>query len=126
MLNLDTHVVIYMFSGELTDREQALLATEPLGISSIVLWEIARLRELGRISAGLEHAGLCRLLSKLHVWEIDQDVCRAMVRDLDFESDPADELIAATSIVHRAPLVTRDRKLLGSRVVPLAEKSGRP
>ena len=121
MLNLDTHVVIYMFSGELTGREQALLAGEPLGISSIVLWEIARLRELGRISVGLEHAGFCRLLDRLHVWEIDQDVCRTMVRDLDFESDPADELIAATSIVHRAPLVTRDRKMLGSRVVPFPE-----
>ena len=120
MLNLDTHMVIYMLSGDLTAREQSLLAEDPLGISSIVLWEIARLRELGRITAGLEHPGLCRLLDRLHVWEIDQEICRAMVRDLDFESDPADELIAATSVVHRAPLVTRDRKLLASRKVPLA------
>ena len=28
--------------------------------------------------------------------------------ELDFASDPADEFIAATSIVHRIPLVTRD------------------
>lgn len=121
MLNLDTHMVVYMFSGDLTTRERALLAGEPLGISSIVLWEIARLRELGRISVGLEHTGFCRLLDRLHVWEIDNDVCRTMVRDLDFDIDPADELIAATSIVQRAPLVTRDRKLLKSGVVPFPE-----
>ena len=33
---------------------------------------------------------------------------------------PADELIAATSVVHGVPLVTRDRRLLASRIVPLA------
>ena len=31
-----------------------------------------------------------------------------------------DELIAATSLVHNARLLTRDRKLLGSKTVPLA------
>ena len=118
MLNLDTHIVVHMFGGELTRAERKLLANEPLGISAIVLWEIARLHELNKISVGLEHAGFCRLLYHLHVWDIDLEVCRAMVRDLDFESDPADELIAATSIVHRVPLVTRDKKILRSRVVP--------
>ena len=121
MLSLDTHVVVYMFSGELAGREQALLAREPLGISSIVLWEIARLRELGRISVGLEHPASAVFSISCTCGRIDQDVCRTMVRDLDFESDPADELIAATSIVHRAPLVTRDRKILGSRVVSFPE-----
>jgi predicted nucleic acid-binding protein len=32
----------------------------------------------------------------------------------------ADELIAATSVVQNVPLVTRDRALLRSKVVPLA------
>jgi PIN domain nuclease of toxin-antitoxin system len=118
MLNLDTHIVVHMLAGKLTRSEKALLRHEPLGISSIVLWEIARLHELGKISVGLENAEFRRLLSALHVWEIDMEVCRAMVQELDFEGDPADELIAATSIVHRAPLVTRDAKILGSQVVP--------
>jgi predicted nucleic acid-binding protein len=38
------------------------------------------------------------------------------------ESDSADELIAATSVVHRVPLLTRDRKILKSKVVPLARR----
>jgi PIN domain nuclease of toxin-antitoxin system len=40
---------------------------------------------------------------------------------LDFASDPADELIAATSVVERIPLLTRDQKILKSRMVPLAK-----
>lgn len=40
--------------------------------------------------------------------------------ELDFASDPADELIAATSIVHRIPLVTRDKKIRRSKLVTLA------
>lgn len=33
--------------------------------------------------------------------------------------DAADELIAATSVVHQVPLLTRDRSILQSRLVPL-------
>lgn len=42
------------------------------------------------------------------------------MRQLDFSSDPADELIAATSIAHNVPLLTRDTRMLKSQVVPLA------
>ncbi len=44
--------------------------------------------------------------------------CRAFA-DLDFRGDPADEIIAATSLAHRVPLVTRDARIRKSRVVPL-------
>src|SRR2546430_9647360 len=39
---------------------------------------------------------------------------------VDFRSDPADEIIAATSIVEEMPLLTRDTRLLKSKMVPLA------
>jgi PIN domain nuclease of toxin-antitoxin system len=39
---------------------------------------------------------------------------------LDFDSDPADEIIAATSVVHRVPLLTRDRRMRRSKLVPIA------
>ena len=38
----------------------------------------------------------------------------------DLPGDPADQIIAATSVVQRIPLVTRDRHLLRSKRVPLA------
>jgi PIN domain nuclease of toxin-antitoxin system len=39
---------------------------------------------------------------------------------LDIRGDPADKLIAATSVVPNVPLLTRDRRMLKSKLVPLA------
>jgi hypothetical protein len=38
--------------------------------------------------------------------------------------DTADELIAATSVVHGVPLLTRDRAIRRSKIVPLARAGG--
>ena len=119
MLNLDTHVLLYALAGRLTAKERRLLESDSWSISAITLWEIAKLEQLGRIEVDLDSPELTRLLSRLHVWPITFDVCRA-IRTLDYRGDPADELIAATSLVHRVPLLTRDRQLKRSRVVPLA------
>jgi PIN domain nuclease of toxin-antitoxin system len=119
MLNLDTHVLLHALGGSLSARERRLLSADIWSISAIVLWEIAKLAELGRIEIDLDDADLTRLLSRIHTWPITLEICREL-RRLDVRSDPADELIAATSIVHRVPLVTRDRKLSRSRCVPLA------
>jgi len=119
MLNLDTHILIYALTGELTARERRLLSAEQWGISAIVFWEVAKLAQLGRIEIDIESADFGRLLSRLHVWPLDWLVCRA-IRSLDFRADPADELIAATSLVHEVPLLTRDRTIRRSKKVPLA------
>jgi PIN domain nuclease of toxin-antitoxin system len=121
MLNLDTHILLFAVSDELTPAERQLLAAEEWSISGIVIWEIAKFAKLGRIELDLESADLMRLLTRLHVWPINLDVCRAL-EQLDFRSDPADDLIAATSIAHAVPLVTRDKRIRGSRVVPIARK----
>lgn len=119
MLNLDTHVLLHALAGELTRREAGLLAREPWSITAIALWEITKLAELGRIEVDLEDAELARILHRIHVWPLTLDICRG-IRQLDFRGDPADEMIAATSLVHNVPLVTRDRRILRSRRVPLA------
>ena len=119
MLNLDTHILIHALNGTLTPKEKETLSSKAWSISAIVLWEIAKLFELGRIEIDLDDPEVIRVLSKIHVWPIDLDICRQL-RHLDFDSDPADELIAATSIVHRVPLVTRDTKIRKSHKVPLA------
>jgi PIN domain nuclease of toxin-antitoxin system len=119
MLNLDTHVLVHALAGELTRHEEALLRGDSWSISAIVLWEIGKLAELGRIEVDLDDAELGRALARIHIWPLTLDVCRA-IRRLDVRSDPADEIIAATSLVHRVRLVTRDRRIRGSRRVPLA------
>ena len=119
MLNVDTHVLLCAVVGTLRPREKALLRTEPWSISAIVLWEIAKLAQLGRIAVDLDDPEVVRVLSRLHIWPLTREVARISTR-LDFRGDPADELIAATSVVHKIPLLTRDRVLLGSKLVPLA------
>jgi PIN domain nuclease of toxin-antitoxin system len=119
MLNLDTHVLLHALAGSLTARERRLLSGDDWSISAIVLWEIAMLAELGRIELALDDSELTRVLSRIHTWPITLEICREL-RHLDVRSDPADELIAATSVVHRVALLTRDRKLSKSRRIPLA------
>jgi PIN domain nuclease of toxin-antitoxin system len=118
MLNLDTHVLLHALAGELTPREVSLLQRDSWSIASIVLWEIAKLAELGRIEVDLDDPELVRTITALHIWPLSLDVCRA-ISQLDFRGDPADEIIAATSLVHRVPLVTRDRRIRASRTVPI-------
>ena len=119
MLNLDTHVLIHALVGELHAREASLLRSRRWGISGIVLWELAKLAQLKRIELDLDDPEVDRVLSRVHTWPITLDVARATER-LDFRGDPADEIIAATSLVHRVPLLTRDARILKSKVVPIA------
>lgn len=88
-------------------------------ISAIVLWEISKFAQLGRIDLDLDDPQVVRTLAALQVWPITVEIARASTR-LDVRSDPADELIGATSVVHNVPLLTRDRNLRRSRMIPLA------
>jgi PIN domain nuclease of toxin-antitoxin system len=119
MLNLDTHVLLYAVTDSLRPRESALLQNDTWSISAIVLWEIAKLAQLGRIALDLDDPDIVRVLSRLHVWPLTREIARASTR-LDVRGDPADELIAATSTVHKVALVTRDRALLRSKLIPIA------
>ena len=119
MLNVDTHVLLYAVTGALRPHERKLLTTARWSISAIVLWEIAKLAQLGRIAIDLDDPDVVRTLGQLHIWPLSREVARESTR-LDVRGDPADELIAATSVVHKVPLLTRDRTLLRSKFVPLA------
>lgn len=124
MLNLDTHILLYAVTGSLTPTESRLLRSHPWSISAIVLWEIAKLAQLGRIEVDLDDRQVVRTLAALHVWPITAEIARMSTR-VDVRGDPADELIAATSVVHNVPLVTRDRGLRRSRKIPMARGSAR-
>ena len=119
MLNLDTHVLLYAVTGALRPRETRLLSADRWSVSAIVLWEIAKLAQLDRIVVDLDDADVVRALARVHVWPLTREIARMSTR-LDIRGDPADELIAATSVVQNVPLVTRDRALLKSKMVPLA------
>lgn len=119
MLNLDTHILLFALDGTLKPGEHSLLATESWGISAIVLWELAKLAQMGRIAIDVGSPEFLKIFARIRVWPLDLAICQKST-ELDFSSDPADELIAATSIVHRVPLVTRDKKIRASKLLPLA------
>ncbi|MEO8541398.1 MAG: PIN domain-containing protein [bacterium] len=120
MLVLDTNIVVFFLTNDLNrDEQKALSRDSHWAISAIVLWELAQLCDLRRVNFTLESPAAEELLTRLEVLPLTLAIA-LQSRRLDFKSDPADEIIAATSIVHRAPLVTRDARLLASRIVPLA------
>ncbi len=118
-LNLDTHILIHALSGNLRPTERSLLSANHWGISPVVLWEIAKLAQIGRIALDVDSPTFIRAMRKIHLWPMTLDVAHA-VKMLDFRSDPIDEIIAATSIAYEIPLITRDRKIRASRIVRCA------
>ena len=119
MLNLDSHMLVFLLAGELTPRELELLKGEDLTISDIVLWELSKLVQLNRLDLDFESEPFEALLLNLTIFPITMRIAKASTK-LDFRGDPADEIIAATSIVEGIPLLTRDRSIRKSKRVPLA------
>lgn len=119
MLNLDTHILINALNGTLRPSERRILSADSWSVSAIILWELARLVQLKRIEIDLDSPDFTRIFARVHIWPLDRAICRQSTQ-LDFRGDPADEIIAATSIVHRVPLLTRDRRIRLSKLVPLA------
>ena len=119
MINLDTHIVIFAIQGKLTDAERELMDRESWAISPMVLWEIAFLVKRRGLDLDLEASEFREFLARLEILNFNWRVAVAST-ELDFRSDPADEIIAASSVAHGIPLLTRDRRIRRSSMVPLA------
>ena len=119
MLNLDTHMLVALMTGDASPAELACAVNQPLAISDIVLWELAMLVQRKRLTMDLASPEFRDWLRHLTVIPISLEIARRSTR-LDFSSDPADEIIAATSVVENIPLLTRDRRIRKSRMVRLA------
>ena len=66
-----------------------MLDLTPWSISAIVLLEIAKLSERGRITVDLDSMEWADVFTRVRVWPLDLAVAR-MSAILDFQSDPAD------------------------------------
>ena len=91
------------------DKQNALI------ISDISIWEISMLVKKGRIEIDTTPAHFINLYLQarnISVKSISPEVAELSVNFGDeIDSDPADRLIAATSIIHNARLVTADTNL---------------
>ncbi len=81
MLNLDTHIVVHYLAGALKPQEIAAVEGDARGVSAMVLWEIARLHQRGRIGRGLEDPATSEFLSKCRIWPLDAAVALASISE---------------------------------------------
>ena len=112
MIHLDTHVVVWLFAGELDRLSKAACAAieeEPLAICPIVTLEIEYLYEIGRLERPEEDI-IGRLQARIGLrycstpWH--EVVTQAV--PLSWTRDPFDRLIVAAALAEDARLLTKD------------------
>ncbi len=122
MIILDTHILVWSIlqPEKLTDftKEKISIAQEndELIISSISLWEIAMLQVKKRIKVFVpikDFLDSIVSISGLGVVDISSDIAAESVLLADnFQGDPADRIIVATSRIYNATLITQDQSIL--------------
>lgn len=127
MILLDTCAVVWdaldpsrvtrkaMQAIDRADRHDALI------VSDISVWEIAMLIDKGRVEVATGAANFINLFLQsrsVSVEPISPEIAELSTNlDSDIGGDPADRIIAATSIVRNAQLVTADHTLRASELV---------
>jgi PIN domain nuclease of toxin-antitoxin system len=117
---LDTHIWIGYIDDPSSLPKAALEAIragrEPVGISSISVWEVFMLERRGRLQLRIPAAlwvEKCERLALFHFMPVDNTITRLSVGLPEpIHDDPADRIIIATALSLGATLVTRDRKIL--------------
>jgi PIN domain nuclease of toxin-antitoxin system len=127
MILLDTCAVIWDALQPQRLSRAATIAIEEadeaaqLAVCDISWWEIAMLAERGRLQLDVSAAELIELYLKarrVEVIAISPAIAGLSARlGAQINADPADRLIAATALVHKATLVTGDQNLLRSGIL---------
>ncbi|MFA6292656.1 MAG: PIN domain-containing protein [Victivallales bacterium] len=116
MIYLDTHVVIWLYAGEIDKfpaRVIEIFEREEMLISPIVLLEIKYLGEIKKINA--EPALVFEnLASSVNLKLCNLPFMRIITESIqqNWTRDPFDRIITATAIAQKALLVTKDRTIL--------------
>lgn len=121
---LDTHALIWEATGDERISRRAAsairraLASDGLAIASISLFEMAtmfargRMRPFGTVEASLR---LIVERTRVTIKPVTFDIAAIAAQfPMDFPSDPADRIIAATARAEGMLLVTRDERLRSS------------
>lgn len=127
MILLDTHVVVWLGfePDKLSKRAKEVIGAARLqgglAIAGITLLELAWLAEKGRIETTLSVESFVRLCaSKMTVLPITPEIAARAVSFSDsYPRDPQDRLIGATALVEGIELVTHDKMIKKSGVIPV-------
>jgi PIN domain nuclease of toxin-antitoxin system len=127
MILLDTHVVIWLAfqPNKLSKRAKEVIRAARLqgglAIAGITLMELAWLAEKGRIETTFSvESFVRRCASKMTVLPITPEIAaRAVSFPESYPKDPQDRLIGATALVEGIELVSHDRLIRKSGIVPV-------
>jgi len=119
---LDTHVVVWLFSGlrdKLPEVAKIMIESNDLFICPIVILEIQFLKEIGRINYSAQEI-LEDLLIKIELKTDDLpfEIAIKKAIEIPWTRDPFDRVITASSIARSFPLITKDQNILSN--YPLA------
>ena len=125
MIVVDTHVIIWdALKPDLLSKKakKAMVeANEAEGIifCDISLWEIAMLIQKGRISVDTSYQNFVNLVLSSNNYllkGITPEIAEmSTLLPEEVNLDPADRIIAATSLILEIPLITSDRNLLKAK-----------
>ena len=127
MITIDTHIIIWdALKPEMlteTAKQEISKANNSDGIiiCDISLWEIAMLVKKGRIEINtsyLEFIDLLKAANNYIIQSITPEIAElSTTLPAEINADPADRLIAATSIFTKTVLVTVDKNLRRSKIL---------
>ncbi|MBK8395858.1 MAG: type II toxin-antitoxin system VapC family toxin [Leptospiraceae bacterium] len=125
MIVIDTHIWIWLVTEQFhlfTEKQNKSLNDnkENLLLSSISQWEIAKKVEMGKLKLSMDVLDWIQLairISKIKVIDLTPEIVVQSTKLTDFHKDPADQLIAATSLIMSCPLVTSDSKIISHNYI---------
>jgi PIN domain nuclease of toxin-antitoxin system len=128
MILLDTHILIWLLiapenlSPKAKKAIRAARKSGPLALSAISLWEIAWLAQNGRIDIDVSvDSFVKRCASYVQVLPITHEIAVRSVRfSKSYPNDPQDRIIGATALIEGIRLLTHDKLIVKSGLVPLA------
>ena len=127
MIVLDTHVIIWdaLSPGKLSKKAKDAIyrSNEEDGIifCDISLWEIAMLLKKERVKIDIGYQDFINLVQSSNKYIIHRITTEIAELSVDLPEtinrDPADRIIAATSIINNSPLVTADDNLIKAKEI---------
>jgi PIN domain nuclease of toxin-antitoxin system len=128
MILLDTHILVWALiapdhlSAKARKIIRAARKSGPLALSAVSLWEIAWLAENKRIEVDVSVDSFVRqCASYVQVLPLTPEIAVRSVQFPDtYPNDPQDRMIGATAILEGLRLLTHDRRIVKSGLVPLA------
>jgi PIN domain nuclease of toxin-antitoxin system len=128
---IDTHIVVrWLAEPKKLSREQirvlreAVRRREPVAVSAVTLLEIAVLFGEGAMRGNLTAADILSELESnpaFHIEPLTIDVAAEVAALGDALRDPADRAIVCTARVRGLRLLTSDRRIVDSQLVPVVQ-----